>query len=113
MTYHQARREAARRGPGWKVRRDARRLGGWYVRSPRPKISARAWAALVKQARGVCFMCRRRRKLVREHNHRTGRIRFPACSACNCALGLLARTGVRTYRALLLWGERAGVVAWT
>jgi Recombination endonuclease VII len=113
MTLHQARREAARRGQGWKVRRDARRLGGWYIRSPTPVVSRADWDALIKQHRGRCFMCRRRSKLVREHNHRTGRIRFPACSGCNCALGLLARAGVRTYRALMLWGERAGVVAWT
>ncbi len=68
---------------------------------------------MVRVARGRCFLCRKRRPLVREHNHKTGGIRWPACSECNCALGMLARAGVRTYRALLLWGERAGVVAVT
>jgi hypothetical protein len=110
VTKSEARREAARRGHGWTIRRDARRLGGWYVRSPLPpRVSTKKWAALVREVRGRCMLCRRRRALVREHNHRTGRLRWPTCSLCNCALGMLGRAGVRSVQAMQLWAVRAGI----
>ena len=108
MTLREAKAQAARRGEGWTIRRDARRRGGWYIRSPRPKISRAAWQQMVRTWRSRCALCRRRTRLVREHNHRTGRIRFPTCSHCNCALGLLGRAGIKNVQGAAAMGGRSG-----
>jgi Recombination endonuclease VII len=95
---------------GWTIRRDARRRGGWYVRTPQPRVAKSVWAAMLKSMRGRCPLCRRRATLVKDHSHRTGRIRWPICNLCNLALGHLGRAGVRGYWTLMRWATRAGAV---
>ncbi len=57
---------------------------------------------LYEMQNGNCAICRKRKKLVLDHCHRTGKIRGLLCSNCNTALGLVKENleiieGLRTY----------------
>ena len=57
---------------------------------------------LYEMQNGNCAVCRKRKKLVLDHCHRTGKIRGLLCSNCNTALGLVKENleiveGLRTY----------------
>lgn len=42
---------------------------------------------MLKVQRGKCAVCKRRRKLVIDHNHKTGKVRKLLCSGCNFRVG--------------------------
>lgn len=50
-------------------------------------ISAQEFDELVKNNKGICPICKQKRKLVMDHCHKTGKIRDTICSSCNHALG--------------------------
>lgn len=92
--------------------RDARYKGGYrhqckdclaaYQRTyPRTREQTRKWtiryryglspdevSALEAAAGGLCGICSRRRPLVIDHDHDTGRVRGLLCRSCNAALSL-------------------------
>jgi len=57
---------------------------------------------LYEMQNGNCAICRKRKKLVLDHCHRTGKIRGLLCPNCNTSLGLVKENleiveGLRTY----------------
>lgn len=42
-----------------------------------------------KEQNGLCFICKKERELVLDHNHTTGVPRAMLCKPCNSALGLI------------------------
>jgi len=58
---------------------------------------------------GRCDLCRRKslKKLVVDHDHKTGRVRGLLCHPCNVALGLLRESPARI-RALAAYIETVG-----
>lgn len=75
----------AKRGPA--VRR-RHRLKTLYRTTPD------AVEKLRKKQRGRCALCKKRRRLVIDHCHRTGRMRKLLCDECNGALGTVERVGL-------------------
>lgn len=51
-------------------------------------ISAEELAQLETARKGRCDICGKSRKLVIDHDHKTGKVRGMLCSPCNTALGL-------------------------
>lgn len=50
------------------------------------------YLALCKSYRGCCGICHKRRKLVIDHDHKTGQVRGLLCDPCNTGLGKLGDT---------------------
>lgn len=46
-------------------------------------ISTTELQALMQQAKGLCMLCRKKRKLHIDHDHATGRVRGLLCYRCN------------------------------
>lgn len=44
--------------------------------------------AMVAEQRGKCLICNKKKKLVVDHCHKTGKIRGMLCASCNLHLGL-------------------------
>jgi hypothetical protein len=114
MRYHEALREAARRGPGYRVRRDRRRKHGWYIRTPVPRITKREKLAMLREQNYRCLICRCKltmKTAVADHDHKTGRIRSLTCRADNLLEALVGRrwTMRRVARILALRAGADGV----
>lgn len=53
-------------------------------------LSRNEYNSLKEAQNGKCFLCKRTgRKLVLDHNHRTGKARKFLCNSCNSRLGLI------------------------
>lgn len=52
-------------------------------------LSRQDYERMVGSQKGRCAVCFRKRKLVVDHNHDTGRVRGLLCSPCNSALGMV------------------------
>jgi hypothetical protein len=60
-----------------------------------PDAWTKARESLVAAQDGRCAICRRQRRLVLDHCHKTGKKRAALCSSCNVAIGLLGEDPVR------------------
>lgn len=58
------------------------RLRSWY------KISKLDYDKMSKQQKGLCKICKKKEKLVVDHNHKSDAVRGLLCSLCNQGLGL-------------------------
>jgi hypothetical protein len=96
--YHKAKPELRRiHKQKWKAK-----FGGaaWYSRYARKYILKRHYgitledhAALVAAQDGKCALCGQAKKLVIDHDHKTGKVRGLLCRHCNFVLGLYERYG--------------------
>lgn len=51
-------------------------------------ITAEEFDAIERQQKGKCRACGKKRKLVADHDHKTGLFRGLICAKCNAALGM-------------------------
>lgn len=118
--YHQKNRKKIRRKSA--VYRAAHReeakarTRAWHaVNLTRAKVAVRRWrltslyritleehAALVRQQRGCCAICRHRKPLCIDHCHKKRRVRGLLCRKCNSGIGLL-QDSVKTVAAALAY----------
>ena len=61
--------------------------------------------AMKKKQGGLCLLCEKKKKLVVDHCHETGRVRGLLCIACNLALGKLGDTQLSLQKAVDYLGE--------
>lgn len=64
-----------------------RQLNRWYSSNWSPSV----YSAAIALQNGMCALCRRERKLVADHCHKTGAPRSLLCGYCNVSLGWLER----------------------
>jgi hypothetical protein len=74
------------RDPDKKRRRRDRQLQRLYG------ITLEHWETLFREQQGCCAICRRKKRLLTDHNHKTGKFRGLICYPCNSAIGLLGDT---------------------
>ena len=60
-----------------------------YVRKVRYGITKEQYEKLLEEQGGRCAICKRFRKLVVDHDHKTKQVRGLLCSGCNILLGHL------------------------
>lgn len=65
---------------------NCRRCQSFYKRY---RLTPHAYRKLVLRAKGRCEICRRPRKLVVDHCHKTGKVRGMLCYTCNVYLGMM------------------------
>jgi hypothetical protein len=68
-------------------------------------MTVQEWNDIKREVGHRCFVCRRRRRLVVDHDHDTGFVRAPACREDNLIEGLLKKIGIRTYDQLMQWAH--------
>ena len=74
------------------TRQKARELRGDYThvgskKAERETMTLKQFNEMVELADGICQICRERKDLVVDHDHKTGKIRGLICRRCNSALG--------------------------
>lgn len=52
-------------------------------------LTLEQYQEMLEAAQGVCPICKQERKLVVDHDHKTGRVRGLLCQRCNLGIGLL------------------------
>jgi Recombination endonuclease VII len=63
-------------------------------------LTLEQYEKLVELARGRCGICKKKRVLHIDHDHRTGKVRGLLCSPCNQALGIFGDTRYGLARAM-------------
>lgn len=71
-----------------------------YRRRARYGISKEEFGAMVESQKGECLICRRKKKLVVDHDHKTGSIRGLLCGGCNVMLGHFRDSAVLIQRVI-------------
>lgn len=70
-----------------KDKRDPKENRARWLRS-RYDISVEDYDSMLRKQDGKCYICKKRARLVVDHNHRTGKVRRLLCPQCNQAIGL-------------------------
>jgi hypothetical protein len=52
------------------------------------KLTMEQYKEMFYEQKGRCAICKKEKKLVIDHNHKTNKVRALLCSKCNTALGL-------------------------
>lgn len=65
------------RGKYWAIQARRRRFG----------LDPEGYETLLRTQKGKCAICRKKRKLVVDHDHVTGRVRGLLCQPCNMGIG--------------------------
>ena len=71
-------------------------------------ITTQDYNNMLARQRGKCGICARYRKLVVDHNHRTGKLRGLLCSNCNTGFGLLEESPRILKRAIQYYKTHKG-----
>ena len=50
-------------------------------------IDLKQWNEAFQQQNGICAICKKPKKLVTDHDHKTGKFRGLLCNKCNVSLG--------------------------
>lgn len=58
-----------------------------YSLTPEERIALNEEHKVDYRGYGKCGICRNRRKLIVDHDHKTGKVRGLLCSACNSGIG--------------------------
>ena len=86
----------SRRSPTYYRKQNLRKYG----------LSVEDYIRLLEQQHGVCAICsqpepqivnEKRRNLVVDHNHQTGKVRGLLCTTCNVGLGMMQEDPVRLH----------------
>lgn len=77
-------RETHRR---WRARNPGKSLE--YHRKRQYGLTPKDFMSLLTRQKRRCAICRKRRELVIDHSHKTGRVRGLLCGSCNSGLGML------------------------
>ena len=86
--YKRVRREQQRRRratKSYKLKHKARQLLRKY------NLTLDEYYKLNKAQKGKCAICRRKKPLAVDHDHRTGEVRGLLCTSCNLTLGWFER----------------------
>jgi|SRR6266576_983073 len=77
----------------------------WYLKAEYG-ITPEQYQVLYEVQRGRCRICKCRKELVVDHDHKTGRVRGLLCNGCNVGIGRLGDTAFVAYRAYLYLAGR-------
>lgn len=90
------------------------RIGGRFAPNQRLRVEANLrrnygitlaeFEARATEQNHRCAICRRKKRLVVDHDHETGHVRGLLCSSCNLAIGLLSESLELTERLVVYLG---------
>lgn len=106
MEYHYKNRDALLAKQRAKRKENAAEINA-RRRDKKFGLAPGAYQAMLLSQDGCCAVCGEKRKLVVDHNHKTGAVRALLCSPCNTAIGLLKEDPTRFHSAVQYLAKKA------